>query len=100
MAALLCVGHLDARVSNDAEPQEITLETSIYPNPAEDFFYIKTKKSIAKVTVHNIIGKEVLSYKANDEHRYGIHDLQKGLYVVRMFDSSDKLIKALRLSKQ
>lgn len=74
-------------------------EMSLYPNPAQDYFSIKTSADISRISIHNIIGKEILSLKANSDHRYAIDGLQRGLYVVRIFGKNDELVKALRLSK-
>ena len=75
-------------------------EISVYPNPAVDYFTLTINdETISRITINNIIGKEVLSYSRSDMNKYDVSHLKKGIYVVRVFTHNDKLVKALRLSK-
>ncbi len=78
----------------------IQKEISVYPNPAVDYFTLTVNdETISRITINNIIGKEVLSYSRTDVNKYDVSHLKKGIYVVRVFNHNDKLVKALRLSK-
>ncbi len=72
----------------------------VYPNPASDHFSLTIPASeLNYISINNIIGKEVRKVKANSSNFYDISDLKRGIYIVRIFNKSDELIKALRLSK-
>lgn len=60
---------------------------SVYPNPASDFIYIDTKETIKnlEVTIYNLIGKQVLKFRANDtseRKEIDLKNLEKGSYII------------------
>ena len=80
--------------------KENSSNITLYPNPADDFFSIMTSEpNIAFVTIHNIVGKKVKTIKAKADQNYDIQGLRRGIYIVRVYDNNDKMLKALRLSK-
>lgn len=79
---------------------EASVDITIYPNPADDFFSIMTsEENIAFVTIHNIVGKKVKTIQAKTNQKYDIQGLRRGIYIIRVYDSNDNMLKALRLSK-
>lgn len=75
-------------------------DIKIFPNPADDYFVIKSDNNVAKVGIFNIVGKEIRSYKHTPGNSYDIADLSRGIYIVRMLDARGKTIKSIRLSKK
>ena len=76
------------------------VEVKIYPNPATEKFSISSNiQNLQYISINNIIGKELRRIKVNSDNTYDISDLMRGIYIVRVFNSSDELVKALRLSK-
>ena len=79
---------------------EKTQDIKLYPNPALDKFSLKdTSPSIKYITINNIIGKKIRRIVVNANNSYDVSDLRRGIYIVRIFDTGDNLVKALRLSK-
>ncbi|CAN5759894.1 hypothetical protein BH11BAC3_BH11BAC3_34900 [soil metagenome] len=69
----------------------------IYPNPASDYIRIVTAKKIKAIEIADISGRIVKRMNANNDNRYDINDLQKGVYFLNILDednirSSKKLI--------
>ncbi len=98
----LLAGHhkLCAQVVHAIEIVETKeIEARIFPNPADDYFKIEIAKQVKRVTVSDIFGKLIYSFKAQNDHRYNIGDLRKGMYVVRIIGPEENLLKVLRLSK-
>ena len=82
--------------SNDVQSSKI----SLYPNPATDFFSIAPgEEKIKNISISNIVGKEIFRIDANQNLTYNIEGLKRGIYIIRVFNSEDKMIKALKLSK-
>ena len=90
--------------------QDIDLEAyknlKIYPNPSSEYFSIsfneikkEVEGGVKVITVDNIVGKEVKRYTATPDNKYSLVGLKRGIYIVRIFDGQDRMIKALRLSK-
>lgn len=75
-------------------------EIQIFPNPTEDAFQIKNDKLIRGVKIYNIIGKEVNNYRHIRGAQYNVLSYQKGIYIIRLFDQNDKMVKVLRLNKK
>ncbi|HMS69202.1 MAG TPA: T9SS type A sorting domain-containing protein, partial [Saprospiraceae bacterium] len=72
----------------------------IYPNPTEQLYFIKNDASVNRVSLYNVLGKEI---KTENHFRGASHDvsaLNNGLYFVRLYDSKNKVLKTLRLNKK
>lgn len=81
------------------DQEKVKVELSIYPNPATDYFTLNTNQAIKKITINNIVGKEVKTFISNPDNQYELSELKRGIYIVRIFGQDDMLIKAVRLSK-
>lgn len=75
-------------------------EIQIFPNPALSAFQIKNDKSVRQIKIYNIIGKEVDVYNHIRGSQYEVGDYQKGIYIIRLFDQNNQMIKVLRLKKK
>jgi|GEM_PF-4823222 len=88
--------------SNEVVSQPILKKSSIklFPNPATERFSINLPSSSVKyITINDIIGKEIKKIQVRTSQSYDVSDLKRGVYIIRIFDPNDELIKALRLSK-
>lgn len=72
----------------------------LYPNPADQFFFIKNDNNINRVIIYNVLGKEIKTEYHSKGASHDISDLNKGLYFLKLLDSKNKLIKTLRLNKR
>lgn len=83
-----------------------TNDIKVYPNPAKDFLYLRdlpVNKDV-NVEIYNILGRKILSesfsYKSStNEQRIDINELQKGIYLVRVFDGQMNLLSTRSISK-
>lgn len=75
-------------------------DVKIFPNPATDRFTINIDAGVMKyMTINNIIGKEIRRVNVHPLNSYRVDDLRRGVYIIRIFNHKDELVKALRLSK-
>jgi hypothetical protein len=68
------------------------IELSIYPNPANNFLYIKTNledKKYLKIRVLNLLGQEMI-YQSYSE-KINISMLNQGVYVIELHDISSSI---------
>jgi len=72
----------------------------VYPNPTERNFSINGDDNIHKVGVYNILGKEMKMFKHEKGDSHDISELNRGLYIVRLFDIKGKAVKSLKLNKR
>ncbi len=57
-------------------------EISLYPNPAKDYFYIKSELKINIVKLYNLEGKLIKTF--NNSNNYNIQDLKSGVYLLKI----------------
>ena len=70
----------------------------IYPNPAFEYFHIDSEKEIKKIDMFNLIGRKVRTLYNNGSNVYDISDMRKGIYLLRIFDKDNRVLKVARLS--
>ena len=75
-------------------------DIQIFPNPTVDAFQIKNDKAVRTIKIYNIIGKEVNRYNHIRGAQYEVSNYQKGIYIIRLFDQHDTMLKVLRLNKK
>lgn len=73
-------------------------KVNMYPNPVSNQLYIEANREIQKVSVYNILGKEIMSnYPKTNKVLIVTSGFQKGLYIVKTTiddkESSSKFIK-------
>ena len=70
---------------------------SIYPNPAIDLFHVNSEIPVGKVEIFNIIGKKIKILENIDSNTFNVSDLRNGIYLVRIFNKHNKVLKVIRL---
>lgn len=62
----------------------------IYPNPANDYIYVRTAQPIDQVVISDILGKyiAVSDYSA---HKIDVSGLQKGMYFITFYNNNIRL---------
>lgn len=91
---------LNVNVPNANIPSEVSSEDiKVYPNPVVDYFQVSDIKSLKKIIIYNMFGKEVKSFSYSPNSFYDVADLKSGMYVIRMIDDKNKTIKSLKLNK-
>jgi hypothetical protein len=79
---------------------EVTTTIQVFPNPATEYFNVSSNQQIERITVYNLLGREMKSFTFTDGDRYFIGDLSKGMYLVQMTGKDNRLISTQRLSKR
>jgi hypothetical protein len=69
----------------------------IYPNPAQDFFEIKTDNSILDIQIFNVSGQVVMRLSGIKERNkiVAVNELERGFYIVRVYTESGILMKKI-----
>lgn len=77
-------------------------DVTVYPNPAAQYFNIKSPANIGRVIVHDILGEKLMMLNLNGQHnkKIDISDLQSGTYFVSAFDTEGNRLKTTRLLKR
>ncbi|AEA42124.1 T9SS type A sorting domain-containing protein [Fluviicola taffensis] len=85
------------KVSKD----NISLSWSVnaYPNPAEDMVFIQSSEEITRITLRDVLGKEILSKKINDMNTsISISNYASGYYILDV--NSQAGVKSINLIKR
>ncbi len=70
-------------VSGEIKQSEHPSEVIIYPNPSADgIFNVALGKRVAKLTVHNTLGKLLLQVSANGLYKLDLSDAESGIYIL------------------
>lgn len=93
---------LTFNVSGGSDVVDVSIEDNllVYPNPTSDRFQIGDDKDITNISVFNIVGKEVLNETHASGQSHDIANLDKGIYLVRMMDRTQDVLKVQRLTKK
>ena len=71
-----------------------------FPNPAQNYIELTSNNVVDELSIYNIVGRKVRTYKAQNGKKYDIADLPDGLYLVSLLDNKSGIIKTIRLSKR
>ena len=71
---------------------------NIYPNPTKDKIFINCE-SLSAITIHDILGKEVLYQNVSGKSEINISHLSNGIYIVSVL-SDGKIIGNCKIVKQ
>lgn len=87
-------------MSSSSSPADI----QIFPNPAKEFVIVKRPDllNISRIEVYNMLGLKVITQLAdpdNANNRVDLLDLQKGVYMIRIFDKNNNVILTKSISK-
>ena len=77
-------------------PDKIQLK--VYPNPANNLLFVEYE-NFSIIKLYDMLGKEVLSQKANGKSEINIGDLPKGIYIVNIFEEG-KVVGITKIVKQ
>ena len=87
----------EAKQEPSSVNEDVSSLVSIYPNPATDYFEIKTDKIIDEIEIFDILGRKhpVTSCHPSIEgnYRLDIFELQPGVYFVRVGSEMLKFVK-------
>jgi hypothetical protein len=65
--------------------QNTILDFNVYPNPASDFITIQLNNTeVSKISIYNILGKEVLSQNELIDNRVDVSNLNEGIYFIKI----------------
>lgn len=72
---------------------------SVYPNPVKDILNLNYTKDISNVSIHNLLGQEVMTKSINaSQSKIDMSNLTNGTYLVKV--TVDGLVKTLKVVKQ
>lgn len=72
----------------------------IFPNPADNFIGVSANEEIKKIMVYNLVGREMKKFDAIKGKTYFVGDLPKGIYLVQLLGSKNKILRTQRVSKR
>ena len=67
------------------------INVSVFPNPAENTLYINSKTTLIKITVFNVVGKQIKEF-VNELNSINVSELTTGVYIIKLTDINGKTV--------
>ncbi len=77
----------------------VTEDIKVFPNPTTDYFQINNSLNVKKVIIYNMFGKEVKTFNSSSNSVFDVTDIKNGMYIVKMLDDKNKIVKSVKLQK-
>mgnify|MGYP006428599315 CR=1 FL=1 len=73
---------------------ERKISVDIYPNPAQDHFFIKSNRQLNQITIHDLSGKKIFkkSKDLTESNPIDISKLKTGIYLLQMETDQENVI--------
>ncbi len=72
---------------------------NLFPNPTQSYFELTASDDLDKLFIYSVLGNKMREYRIVPNARYYVSDLPNGMYLVKVMNKANKLVKTLRLSK-
>lgn len=72
----------------------------IFPNPATSYFQLSEFTGVDKIVLYSMVGNRMREFSASAGNRFDISELPQGVYIVRILDQGQQVLKTVRLSKK
>lgn len=73
---------------------EISFETSIYPNPADNMLIINAEEDMQNISIYNILSVKVMEMVINNKETIiDLSNLESGMYLIEIQGKNEKIIK-------
>ena len=73
-------------------------DINVYPNPTNGIIKIKTDKEILYFKIFNLFGQ--LMFEAGFQNEIDISELNSGLYILKLYDNTNLMIKTIKIVKE
>ncbi len=73
---------------------------NIYPNPSSQNINIKEDAEVKEIIIYNLIGKKIRRVNHTIGQSHDISDLDRGIYLIRMLNKEQNILKVSRLTKR
>lgn len=77
---------------------ELNKNINLYPNPAFDNIQLQEDDNVEYLEIYNIVGKQVKTLTHSQGQSHDVSDLNKGIYLVRLLDKSNNILKVIRMT--
>lgn len=81
--------------------KEKTPKIEVFPNPATSYISLTESQGVMRVAVYNLVGRLIRVYdQVEEEKRYYVGDLPRGMYLVQILGDRNKIITTKRIHKE
>lgn len=86
--------------TTSTEFADIDDNINLYPNPALDMINLMEDENVKQIEFYNIVGKKIKTLDHIKGQSHDISELSKGIYLVRLLNNSNNILKVLRMTKR
>lgn len=88
-------GASDIEIATSVNSISNNTTVNVYPNPASNYVFVKTEKTVSSVTFFNIVGEQVKI--VNNSTKIEVSDLTEGIYILNI-EFTDNTKSTIRLN--
>ena len=86
--------------TTSTEFASINNNINLYPNPAIDMINLQEDEDVSQIELYNIVGKKIRTFQHSKGQSHDVSDFNKGIYLVRLLDRSNNILKVIRMTKK
>ena len=86
--------------ASSTEFEDLNNNITIYPNPTALTMSIKEDRDVKDIYIYNLVGKKVKAFQHNPGEAHDVSDLERGIYLVKMLNKEQNILKVSRLTKR
>jgi len=86
--------------TTSTEFADINDDITLYPNPALDMINLIEDNDVKQIEFYSIVGKKIKSLDHVKGQSHDVSELAKGIYLVRLLNKSNNILKVLRMTKE
>lgn len=94
------IGYYTVSLTSAVDQAGFEANMVVVPNPAQDYFYISEIPENSRIEVIDVTGRLLRAFDDAKDKSIYIGDLNPGLLLVRISDSTGRFFKTIRLNKQ
>lgn len=80
--------------------EDINNNITIYPNPSSQSIRIMEDREVSEIIIYNLIGKKIKRLNHSPGQSHDISELDRGIYLLRMLNEDQNILKVSRLTKR
>lgn len=85
---------------SDRMVTEQVADLQVFPNPATTHIGVSHRGEVAMIKVFNLVGRQMKIFTTSPGEKHFVGDLPRGMYLVQLVSTKNKIITTKRVNKR